>query len=285
MRTAILLLLVLAPLAPAQSTSPQAVKAARAASKAALTEFRQRLGDARDVFVAEVTATETLFKAGTGGAADLDALFDQFQVMQASVQQAVKDACLDTASGARDALVALAGGFDLDGQYPLDLQIGRAGVFEDARASIDRLLARTYDTLNRRLDRTEALLTKLGDQHLRVWVGPPGGSLQHVATDGIADVLPVGFTIDALWARRELGVPGAGVLLASGPDGSIAAGPGLTFTAIRYKAQGIDTLQAEVVRGALRWTVSFEDLPRGSYLCFVSPTGGFVSRNASFGMP
>jgi hypothetical protein len=284
---AILALASLASLASAQTTEGQAVKAARTAAKAELAALKLAVKDARDLFLADVAAVEATFKDGAGTPGDLDGLFDSAVALQVAVQEAVLVASVNTAFGIENALSGLADGADLNGGYPEPLQVGTSGVIDDARAAIDKLLAKTYAALDKRLNKTEAIVEAAGALHLRASILPPYGSLPFAASEGTHNSLHAGLGIDVIVALREDEQLLGGIVHLAGSDAQAEIGDGLEVHA--YFMDADDTLHfaGPAIPGDERWQATMNGLPRGSYISYVQTegVGGSPFRSTGFGLP
>jgi hypothetical protein len=282
-----LAMLVLVPLAPAQISEAQAVKEARAASKAALAALKTAVHDARDAFLEDVAAVEAKFKAGDGAMADLDGMFDSAVALQTVVQEAVYIQSFAAADGVQQALAHLADGADLNGGYPEPLQLGTSGVLDDTMAAIDKLLLKTYAALDKRLNKTEAVVEAAGDLRLRVRLRPPYGSLPIAASEGGHNGLHAGLGIDVIWAARDSTLVDAGRLSVAGSD-VFADGPsGLDLIVYYMEKENFEPTTAVAVGLDERWTGQLENLPRGSYAGLIQAHSapGTPYRSAPIGMP
>ena len=267
MRTALLLVLLLPPLVPAQVSEAQAVKEAKASAKAALATFKTAVNAARDAFLDDVASVDAAFKAGKGSGLDLSGLFDSAVALQTAVQDAVLDADLDIAGGMQIALNDFADGADLDGVLPLEFQVGRSGILDDANVAIDKLLAKTYASLQKRLDKTEALVEKSSVHRMTFSISRPWGSLHHAASELTNTGYPAGFGIDVILGMRDSTTPLTGAFFIAGTDGQATSGPGIDVELIHVDkpAEPAQILAATPDLG--RWSALVASLKPGNYVC------------------
>src|SRR5262249_27732440 len=150
------------------------------------------------------------------------------------------------------------------------------GVLDDANAALDKLLARTYAALDKRLLHTAAVVAASGPLRLRVTLAPPGGSLPIAASETQAADLPAGFGIDVLWAGGDSARSKDGDVRLAGTNfaGVPAAGPDVHLVHVGWVIDDPIVVQGqpEVVEPG-RWTVQIDQVPRGSYIVRVTAHG------------
>jgi hypothetical protein len=278
-------LLALAPGLSAQITEAQAVQKARAASKAALATLKVEVSAARQQCFADIAAFEAQFKLGNGVLADVGELQAALASLQQTVQVKVNEAVFDASLAASLALTELADGTPLLGNQPPELQIGTGGVFDDTNAAIDKLLAKTYRALDKRLDKTEALVAAAGNVRLRVSIRPPGGCLPHGAADGAFVILDADLDIDLLCAARDTVLDDSGVIFAAGSDATVLEGDGLKLDFTHCSTSSGYSFSQDAQGQGQRWTAEVQDLGQGIYACRIRPTESSAYRAWSISIP
>jgi len=291
MRIRLLLALgLLAPVATAQVTEAQAVKSARAAAKAALKDFKTTLDTHRKGFLGDVGEVEAKFMAGQAAMPDLIGLFDRAFAMQMSVQNSIEVVEDVLADGVQQALADFAGGKDLKNNYPAQLQLGTSGVLDDANAAIDKLLAKTYAAIGKRLLKTEAIVAASSPLRLRSSLRPPYGSLPVAASEKASMKFTAGLGIDLIWAVREalLSVQGNVLLSGTNTAGQFPEGPDVSVIHVGQEVGAPIAVQAEpFFLYNTRWSAEIDGLDHGSWLCLVTTHGATDAPYcaASFGLP
>lgn len=205
-----------APRGAAQSTEAQAIAAAKAVSKAALAALKDQVKSARVVFLSQLDTFETQVEAGSMSAQLVQEFFDDLQELQAAVQAARSLAASEISAGQHVALEDLADGDDLD-PLPVSFTSGTGSVADAWRTSLDGILKKFYKSLNKRLDKTEALVAKQSTFALLAWIGPPGNTPSTASSEAEGSLSVEELAIDSLVSSSDGEVDDDGVLWVGGP--------------------------------------------------------------------
>ena len=270
MRSPIVLMLCLAPLAAGQLTEAQVVKASKAGVKTALAVLKQDVNAARDTFLDAVEAMEGDFEAGNGSLDDFDDLFAQAEVLQQAVQDAVQIAEGIIVTKIHDALADLDGGDIVNGKVPQKLQTGSGGVPDAARSGIDKVLAKAYAALDARLDKTEALVRKLSNLRLRASIRPPAGATAFLASGGATAVFDAGFGVDLVWVEHDNTLGDSGRLRVGGTQDDVGASGGLDVTVFEADQTFHQADDAAAALSGDRWSATVGGLDRGTHAFVVA---------------
>jgi hypothetical protein len=264
------LVLCLAPFAGAQLTEAQVVKAAKGSVKTALAQLKTDVNEARDAFLDAAEVTEAAFKEGTGNLTELATLFGVAEALQSTVQSAVSAAEQTIVDGFQAAMADMVNLDPINGEVPVQLQVGSGGVRDAAQASIDKLLDKTYAGLQKRLDKLAATVDKSSNFMLRAAIRPPGGSTAFTASGGASAVFNPGLGIDLVWTDRDITLGLSGTLRLSGTQSDVDASGGLDVTVFEADTSFHTVDDEAAVLAGSRWSATVAGLTRGSHVCQVA---------------
>ena len=240
--------------------------------------FQTALKSARTALLADVGAFEVQVRSGGYSEAAAESLFDDLEVFQLAVRNALTDVLVEVREGRRDVLAALAAGTPLDGVFPDGFYDGDGGVADDLRARIDAKLAKEYASLDRRLEKTERLVAKETDAGLLAWLGPPGSIGATTSSDVGSVVFVTPLEIDAWLSARPAGEASGGAVWIAGTIGE--------STPLRVLLLDTAGGMVEVAADpdAPRWRASISGLAPGNYALSVLYEGGGAFRTGSVGI-
>lgn len=122
--------------------------------------LKAALKTAREAFLTELKAFEAAVKDGAGDVTLTQGLFDDLIALQLATGAAIKEAFVQTALAANQALATLPQ--PLNGIYPRGFTVGDGGLADQFRVQADGAIQKHVASLRKRLVKTTALADKAG---------------------------------------------------------------------------------------------------------------------------
>lgn len=214
----LLFVLALAPALAAQVTAGKAVSIAKAGLKAALKVEKVALKAVEDQLGASIDALAQLAQSGPITVELLEGVAPTWLAGMEELGGAVSDARIDAAAAANEALVALAGAEDLDGEFPTAFYFGGDGFADDITRKTALLAEQTLDRLRKRADKATKTAAASGVGLSFVMKAPNftlNGPTVFSEGGGITSGLGAGCLLFAI-GTSAIGSGGDGLLLVGG---------------------------------------------------------------------
>jgi hypothetical protein len=263
-------LLLLAPPPRAQADEGPALKELKATLKSEVKAFKAQTHDEVALAKADCATFDDAVKTGGDPLVALDALFD---AVTGHLDNLLETAAISNGNGVvaySSALMQIAGGAPLDGNYPAELYLGHDGLLDGFRADVegagDKAVAQIAKRVRKSLDKAEKLTgLSIGLRLVR------DGELQHTLTDQTGTVLIFPFEpfIDLVLSAGDPEVTDDSRIWAAGWSSSDSA----VEVQLWRDDEALDSVDVNPT-GSKRWKATFTDLRAGNYVIAAVAGGG-----------
>src|SRR5262245_58549772 len=267
---AALALLLLASSSGAQADEGPALKELKATLKSEVKAFKSLAQDEVALAKADCAAFDDTVKSDGDPLDALDTLFD---AVTGHLDNLLETAAVTNGNGVvaySSALMQIAGGAPLDGNYPAELYLGHDGLLDGFRADVEgagsKAVAQIAKRVRKSLDKAEkATGLSIGLRLVR------DGELQHTLTDQTGTVLIFPFEpfIDVVISAGDPGVTDDGRIWAAGWSASDNA----VEVQLWRDDEALTTADVNPA-GSKRWQATFTGLRAGNYVIAAVEGGG-----------